>query len=771
MAFTLPTSGTDPKTATKGGLEGAINDAIALAGITILEKTWDNLSDVTGARDGQPAAVSDGDTGTHTDPVVGGTVENAGSYAWRVASGAWERIGSIGDIAAASAASNAAQTALDREATGIDVVAAEAAAASAEAFTEQAYSSVSEFKPNIIAREPGYHCAFGSIARVKYLNNIGLGNINLVVYRRGLNHQDDGIIRGVYVTDDATSAGEPFTIASQEMFPNIGRGGVASPNDFRDPNLLLLPDGRVLLTFFAINFEAGDVRTQYESYAMVGTFDETYRHLNWSAPSIMLDFSGMLVYGKPIVVDDMVYMASYTGGWTGDSGPDFEYYVLGAPLADLTSWSVVGVPFLVAQNFAYSEPILRPRPEGGYFIQIRHESGSGKSIRRMDADSISGPWTAPATIFEGSSHAKGLEFMSGGLYFTGVRYLNGRPGVAILATETSAASVAPLNVAGVVMSSYLGSGEASYVEFTKIGTEEWLGMCHTDAGRTIECWRFTDAMIRNKRIKTDTAFPGRKRISAGSLDTDMHIGFNAARTQNLISNPLLHTPYGIVGVPGWSGATPVVSDGLEVDGPGAGYAKVSTSGGTLTHRIPAVFSKIFARESFAAAVRIYCKTPDRVRVAFTFGASAYSLYHEGKGWQTLRVVLYDTTKNRALSAGTSVDLAAIGIQVSVGASLIYYVDWATAGFGQVIPEPVNEAAMRMSRTVRLSLPNQTNTFNLVDLGFPVPAPANFYVSLLQSLFDMRGYRVSTTTTTFTITLADGSLWGGSAKADFEIKGV
>ncbi len=79
--------------------------------------------------------------------------------------------------------------------------------------------------------------------------------------------------------------------------------------------------------------------------------------------------------------------------------------------------------------------------------------------------------------------------------------------------------------------------------------------------------------------------------------------------------------------------------------------------------------------------------------------------------------------------------------------------------------------MRMSRIVRLSLPSQINTFNLADLGFPVPAPANFYVSLLQSLFDMKGYRVSTTTTTFTITLAEGSSWGGSAKADFEIKGV
>ncbi len=771
MAFTLPTTGTDPKIATKSGLEGAVNDALALAGITILEDSYADLSGRTGTVDGQPALVADIDTGTHTDPVVGGTVDNAGSYAWNAAFSAWERIGAIGEFAAVAASEAAAQTALDRVQTGLDVVAAGTAASQAESFVEQAYSSVSDFQPNIVAREPGFHCAFGSIARVKYLNSIGVGNINLVVYRRGLTHQDDGIIRGVYVTDDATSAGEPFTIASQDMFPNIGRGGAASPNDFRDPNLLLLSDGRVLLTFFAINFEAGDIRTQYESYAMVGTFDETYRHLNWSTPTIMLDFSGMLAYGKPIEVGGMVYLASYTGPWAGDAGPDFDYLVLGAQLSDLEDWNVVGQPFLSGSVNSYSEPILRPRPEGGYFIQLRHESGSGKSIRRIDANSISGPWTAPVTIFEGSSHAKGLEFMSGGLYFTGVRFLNGRPGVAILATEISAASVAPLNVAGVIMSSYLGSGEASYVEFTKIGTEEWLGMCHTDAGRTIECWRFTDAMIRNKRVKTDTALPGRKRIAAGSLSADIHIGYNAARTQNLISNPLLHIPYGFSGAPGWSGGIPVVSDGLEVDGPGAGYAKISTSGGTLTHRIPAIFSKVFARESVAAAFRIFCKTPDRVRIAFTFGTTAYSLYHEGNGWQTLQVLLFDTTKNRAISPGTSVDLAAIGIQVSVGTPLIYYVDWATAGFGQVIPEPVNEAAMRMSRIVRLSLPSQINTFNLADLGFPVPAPANFYVSLLQSLFDMKGYRVSTTTTTFTITLAEGSSWGGSAKADFEIKGV
>src|SRR5690606_22477780 len=107
-----------------------------------------------------------------------------------------------------------------------------------------------------------------SIERVRYLANIGVKNLNLAVYRRGLSHQNGGIIRGVFVTDDALPNGQPFTIASPSMFPNIGRGGTTTPNDFRDPNVLLLPDGRVLLTFFAINFDSDGTRTQYESYAM-----------------------------------------------------------------------------------------------------------------------------------------------------------------------------------------------------------------------------------------------------------------------------------------------------------------------------------------------------------------------------------------------------------------------------------------------------------------------------------------------------------------------
>lgn len=121
MTFTLPTSGTNPKLATKDGLEAAVNNALALAGISIIATTWAELSGVSGSRDGQPASVSDGDTGTHVDPITGATVANSAMYAWNQLNSAWSWVGQ----------SDAAQTALDRVVTGLNVRASETAVADA----------------------------------------------------------------------------------------------------------------------------------------------------------------------------------------------------------------------------------------------------------------------------------------------------------------------------------------------------------------------------------------------------------------------------------------------------------------------------------------------------------------------------------------------------------------------------------------------------------------------------------------------------------------
>lgn len=59
---------------------------------TIGYRTWSELSVVTGESDGFLGRVTD-DAGTHTDPVVGGTVANEGLYRWSTSPVGWERIG------------------------------------------------------------------------------------------------------------------------------------------------------------------------------------------------------------------------------------------------------------------------------------------------------------------------------------------------------------------------------------------------------------------------------------------------------------------------------------------------------------------------------------------------------------------------------------------------------------------------------------------------------------------------------------------------------
>ncbi|CDN93415.1 hypothetical protein [Agrobacterium tumefaciens] len=57
--------------------------------------SWAQLVATPGAQAGQPGRVATSDAGTHTDPVVGGTVPNSGEYRW--SGSAWQRIGDFLD--------------------------------------------------------------------------------------------------------------------------------------------------------------------------------------------------------------------------------------------------------------------------------------------------------------------------------------------------------------------------------------------------------------------------------------------------------------------------------------------------------------------------------------------------------------------------------------------------------------------------------------------------------------------------------------------------
>lgn len=66
----------------------------ASAGL-IQKGTWAALSAIVGTTNGQAGRVAGPDAGTHTDPVVGGTVANEGEYAWSAAPAGWQRVGEL----------------------------------------------------------------------------------------------------------------------------------------------------------------------------------------------------------------------------------------------------------------------------------------------------------------------------------------------------------------------------------------------------------------------------------------------------------------------------------------------------------------------------------------------------------------------------------------------------------------------------------------------------------------------------------------------------
>gem|GEM_PF-6718286 len=69
----------------------ADSDWVIMLGDALAFATWAALSAVTGTRQGQKAEVN-GDVGTHTDPVVGGTVSNSGLFAWSTSPAGWQRM-------------------------------------------------------------------------------------------------------------------------------------------------------------------------------------------------------------------------------------------------------------------------------------------------------------------------------------------------------------------------------------------------------------------------------------------------------------------------------------------------------------------------------------------------------------------------------------------------------------------------------------------------------------------------------------------------------
>lgn len=104
------------------GLQDAIDNLTAgQAASAVVAATWSELSGyATGGRvEGDYGKVVGSDSGTHTDPVAGGTVDNRGIYAWSEAPAGWRR---VADLDADAAAASAAAAEAAQRATGPNAV-------------------------------------------------------------------------------------------------------------------------------------------------------------------------------------------------------------------------------------------------------------------------------------------------------------------------------------------------------------------------------------------------------------------------------------------------------------------------------------------------------------------------------------------------------------------------------------------------------------------------------------------------------------------------
>jgi hypothetical protein len=150
--------GPDMGEAQTWGVEVEAGIVAAAAGM-VVAATWAGLNAIAGTRAGQPGRVTGADAGTHTDPVVGGTVANVGEYAWSLSPAGWRRVGDYNpvtpdtitevydaialkadeaDLSAEESARIAADSAIQSEldATQLDLDAAEATLAIVDERTE-----------------------------------------------------------------------------------------------------------------------------------------------------------------------------------------------------------------------------------------------------------------------------------------------------------------------------------------------------------------------------------------------------------------------------------------------------------------------------------------------------------------------------------------------------------------------------------------------------------------------------------------------------------
>ncbi|MBP1852677.1 SGNH/GDSL hydrolase family protein [Rhizobium halophytocola] len=73
-------------------IQVAGSEAVQSQNISLRAETWASLNSIIGTRTGQPAEVPS-QSGTHTDPVAGGTVSNQGLYRWNGSPAGWRWVG------------------------------------------------------------------------------------------------------------------------------------------------------------------------------------------------------------------------------------------------------------------------------------------------------------------------------------------------------------------------------------------------------------------------------------------------------------------------------------------------------------------------------------------------------------------------------------------------------------------------------------------------------------------------------------------------------
>lgn len=403
----VPTSGAfDPPKVDIRALFDAIDPLASSAGAIVAE-TWTALALITGTMANQIAYVPTSDAGTHTDPVVGGTVPNSGVFSWSADPAGWLRVAAYPTAgfwrASSEASADGLAYTMSADATWSwstgNIIQFKCPTTNANASTTTPTISVNGHAAEFLRDVDGGNIPAGKLNANSYYLGVVTGATNMDVLNLDVSLGDQKMWIG---TGEASGDGLAYTVTTTE---SNWTGSVGSTLLFHCPatnngSATIAINGasaKTLLNSTGLNFLKGELvsGTTYIGYvASVGQFwllHETDPRVS----SLSLHRTSASTYDARLITtsDGTLQIEALVGGTPEivarvDQGDGMTRFTYGAGIGETIARAT---PFYSRRNM----------PDHGLFntLSDQHRRDFGGMVPRGQVEGFSPIWAVPSYYY------------------------------------------------------------------------------------------------------------------------------------------------------------------------------------------------------------------------------------------------------------------------------------------------------------------------------------------------------------------------------------